>query len=77
MCEKQFLLWFMQPSFITYLLHIHCLPDIQKVMIQASARGIYSLKRVLSFFLALTLKTLCCFLAKLDGPKPDTILRTV
>lgn len=29
------------------------------------------------FFLALTLKTLCCFLAKLDGPKPDTILRTV
>lgn len=77
MCEKQFLLWFMQPSFITYLLHIHCLPDIQKVMIQASARGIYSLKRFISFFLPLTLKTLCCFLAKLDGPKPDTILRTV
>lgn len=37
----------------------------------------YSLRRFLSFFLALTLKTLLCFLAELDGPKPDTVLRTV
>lgn len=75
--KKQFLLWFMQPSFITYLLHIHCLPDIQKVMIQTSSHGIYSLRRFLSFLLSLTFKTLFCFLAKLGGPKPDTVLRTV